>query len=157
MLRPAEWLSLRGVREAVSAGKWRSLRGSIATDATLPSINVNTASAPTLQVLFDLSPQQAEAVIRDRESAPFPSISEFTTAAGAVFMGSSEQIYTFPSGRVIYTIRDGRSPWTYRARLTLTPSGLEQPLWIDQTELTEAPRRAVADTSNATRFPYAPR
>ena len=157
MLRPAEWLSLRGVREAVSAAKWRAFRGDIATDATLPSVNVNTASIPTLQVLFDLSPQQAEAAVRDRESAPFPSINEFSAAVGAAFIGNSEQIYTFPSGRVIYTIRDSRSPWTYRARLTLTPSGLEQPLWIDQTELTEAPRRAVADTSNATRFPYAPR
>ena len=157
MLRPTEWLSLLGVRAAVDPSRWRSVRGELAADSTLPSINVNTASSTTLQVLFDISAPQAQAAIRARESAPFLSINDFSAVVGAPFTGSYEQLYTYPSARVVYIIRDTRSPWTYRARLTLTPSGLEQPLWFDQTELTEAPHRAVADTSNAPRFPYAPR
>ena len=157
MLRPTEWLSLLGVRTAIDPRRWRSVRSELATDTTLPTMNVNTASSTTLQVLFDISAQQAQAAIRARESEPFLSISDFSAAAGAVFTGSYEQLYTYPSARVLYVIRDTRSPWTYRARLTLTPFGLEQPLWFDQTELTEAPHRAVADTSNAPRFPYAPR
>ncbi len=155
---PGEWLSILGVRAAVDPQKWRAVRGDIAYDQTLQSLNVNTATSATLQVLFGISEQQAEAAIRARQGgAVFLSFEDFAAASGAPLLSDAESLYTFPSGRVIYTIRDSRSAWTYRARLTLTPSGLEQPLWIDQTELTEAPRRAVADTSNATRFPYAPR
>lgn len=152
-----EWLSILGVRAAIDPKRWRSVRNDLAYDQTLMSLNVNTATSGTLQVLFGISEQQAEAAIRAREDAPFLSLEDFAAASGAPTPADAERIYTYPSGRVIYTIRDSRSAWTYRARLTLTPTGLEQPLWIDQTELTEAPRRAVADTSNATRFPYAPR
>lgn len=157
LLRPTEWLSVLGVRDAVDPTRWRSLRNDLATDPTLPSINVNTATPTTLQVLFGLSQRQAEAAIRGRESSAFQSLADFAAASGAAVRDDGERLYTFPSARLVYLIQDSRSPWTYRSRLTLTPSGLEQPLWIDQTEVTEAPRRTVADISNAIRFPYAAR
>lgn len=157
LLRPAEILSVLGARDAVDARRWRALRPELAADHTSPFINVNAASSAALQVLFGLEPRQAEAVIAARENAPLISTADFLAASGLTTGLDSETLYTMPSGRVMIAIEDGRSAWTYRARLTLTPSGLEQPLWIDQTEMTEAPRRAVADTSDAARFPYAPR
>lgn len=157
LLRPAELLSVLGMREAIDARRWRTLRLELAADATSPFLNVNAASSEALQILFGLEPRQAEAVIAARENAPLISAADFLAASGLTTGLDSETLYTAPSGRVVIAIDDGRSAWTYRARLTLTPSGLEQPLWIDQTEMTEAPRRAVADTSDAARFPYAPR
>lgn len=157
LMRPAEWLSLLGAREAVDKRRWRELRDDLAADPMSASINVNTASPAVLAILFDMSEDQAQNLIRAREQAPLTSLADIANVTGMPFAEDFERIYTYPSGAMIFTIRDTRSAWTYRARLALTPSGLEQPLWIDQTELTEAPRRAVADTSNATRLPYAPR
>lgn len=157
LMRPAEWLSILGTREAVDRRRWRELRDDLAAAPMSAAINVNTASPAVLSILFDMNETQAQALIRAREEAPLLSTADIANVSGMPFAEDFERIYTYPSGATVFTIRDTRSAWTYRARLALTPSGLEQPLWIDQTELTEAPRRAVADTSNATRLPYAPR
>ncbi|QYF86440.1 general secretion pathway protein GspK [Brevundimonas sp. PAMC22021] len=156
MRRPDEWLSLLGLRGRVKPDAWRRLRSDLAMDPTSPSENVNTASAQALHILYGATPAQAEAAIRAREQQPFQSFSAFAAATGLPDT-SGEGFYTYPSGRVLLTLADSRSAWVYRARITLTPSGLERPVWIDQTELREAPGRAVADLSNAVRFPYAPR
>ena len=157
LLRPTEWLSVLGARDAMDLRRWRLLKDKLASDDTSSAININTASPEALAVLFGLSEEQAAAVLREREITPLLSIQALEPYTGVQPEWDYEQIYTFPSTAMIVTIRDTRSAWTYRARLSLTPSGLEQPLWIDQTELTEAPRRAVADTSDATRLPYTPR
>lgn len=157
LLRPTEWLSVLGAREAVDRKLWNAFKTKLASDPLSSAININTASPEALAVLFNLTDDQAAAVLREREIRPFLSIDTLETIIGAQRTWDPDRIYTFPSSSIIFSIRDTRSSWTYRARLALTPSGLEQPLWIDQTELTEAPRRAMADTSDATRLPYAPR
>ncbi|MFK4059034.1 general secretion pathway protein GspK [Brevundimonas sp. NPDC046655] len=157
LMRPAEWLSILGAREAVNKKAWRELRDDLAADPMSAAVNVNTASSNVLGILFGMSEDQAQALIRAREQAPLMSATDIANVTGMPFGEDFERIYTYPAGVTVITIRDTRSAWTYRARLSLTPSGLEQPLWIDQTELTEAPRRAVADTSDATRLPYTPR
>lgn len=157
LVRPAEWLSLLGARQAVDKRSWRELRDDLAADPMSVAINVNTASPNVLGLLLGISEDQAQALIQAREQAPLMSSTDIANVTGMPFGDDFERVYTYPAGVTLVTIRDTRSAWTYRARLTLTPSGLEQPLWIDQTELTEAPRRAVADTSDAIRLPYAPR
>ncbi len=154
--RPSEWLSILNLRARVDPALWRALRPDIATDAQVSAINVNTASPAALQVLFGGTQQQAEAAVRARQTASFLSLNDYTAASGVAAPLADERSYAFPSGRVAYRFRDRRSPWTYRGRMTVSPTGLERPLWIDQTELTEAPGRAVADTTDATRFPDAP-
>lgn len=157
LLRPSEWLSVLGARDAVDPARWRALRGDLAADPTDTLANVNTMTPLTMQVRFSLSETQAEAAVTARDNTPFVSILDFAAVTGAVVEPDPFQIYTFPSGRISFVIRDGRSPWIYRGRMTLTPGGLERPLWIDQTETLEAPRRAVAETSDAVEFPDAPR
>lgn len=156
MLRPGEWLALKGVREAVDARRWAAVRPAVIIEPAMTTFNVNTAPAASLEVMFDISAAQAESAIRRREVTPFQSLEEFLQTAGSTYVDDPERQYVFPGGRVIYDIRDGRSAWTLRGMIVLTPGGLVQPLWIKQTELMEAPRRAAADTTNATRFPYAP-
>lgn len=156
MRRPDEWLSLSSVRHAVRPQAWRRLRPYLAMDPASPSENVNTASAATLEILYGATPAQAESAIRSREQQPFLSFSAFAAASGLPDTGE-EGFYTFPSGRILLTIADSRSAWVYRSRITLTPSSLERPVWIDQTELKEAPGRAVADLSDAVQLSYAPR
>jgi type II secretory pathway component PulK len=156
MRTPDEWLSLVGVRGEVDPRAWRRIRPWLAMDATSTNENVNTAGAEALRILYGATPSQVTTVLRQREDTPFLSFMNFAAATGLPNT-SGDSFYTFPSGRVVVTIRDARSAWVYRSRLTLTPTGLERPIWIDQTELTEAPGRAVADTSNAVRLPYAPR
>lgn len=157
MLRPTEWLSLKGVREGVDARRWAEVRSAVIVEPTMITFNVNTAPAAALEVMFDIGAAQAQTAIRRREVTPFLSLEEFLQTVGSTYVDDPERQYIFPGGRVLYDIRDGRSAWTYRGMIVLTPGGLVQPLWIKQTELMEAPRRAAADTTNATRFPYAPR
>ena len=156
MRTPDEWLSLLGVRESVDPNAWRRIRPWLAMDSTSTNENVNTAGPEDLRILYGATPSQISTALRQREEAPFLSFQNFAAATGLPNI-SGESFYTFPSGRVVLTLRDTRSAWVYRSRLTLTPTGLERPVWIDQTELTEAPRRAVAGTSDAVRLSYAPR
>lgn len=151
--RASEWLSVKGARPAVDSAAWRRIRQDIVYDQTFFALNVNTMTPTAMAVMFDLSPQQAAAAVTARRQMPFLSINAFETAVGKPGLGDPELLYTFPAGRMVYTIRDSRSAWIYRGRLTLTPAGNEQPFWIDQTEQTEAPRRAVAPITDATPFP----
>lgn len=151
--RASEWLSVKGARAAVDPAAWRRIRPDITYDQTLSAINVNTMTPTTMAVVFDITRQQAEAAVQARRQTPFLTINAFETAVGRPSLGDPELLYTFPAGRMLYTIRDTRSPWLYRGRLTLSPTSNEQPFWIDQTEQTEAPRRAVAPITDATPFP----
>lgn len=157
MRRADELLSVLGARQAIDPVRWRALRPLLVADHQSPVVNLNTASSEALQILFDLTPDRAQAAISARRSAPFLDYDSFVAASGTGVPGDPEGLYGFPAGRFIYEIRDSRSAWTYRARLTLSPRELERPFWIDQTEMREAPRRARADTTDADQFPYAPR
>lgn len=155
MLRPSEWLSLLGMRSTVRPELWRAVEPYVAVDRSVFQLNVNTASAFALKILFGVTEQQADAAIRARQLSPFLSLDDFNAASGASVADDGEHRYTFPSGNFVYTVRDTRSAWTYRARLSLTPGGSEMPLWIDQTELKEATPNAASRVSDATPFPDA--
>lgn len=156
MRRGSELLSLLGVRQGVVAPRWRDVRDDIAVDHRRAVINVNTASATTLEVLFGITRQQAQSAIDARARSPFLSMSDFAAASGGVVPYDESQVLTFPAGRIVYTIADSQSAWRYRARLVLTPSSAERPFWVDQTEMTEASGTAMA-SKDADRFPYTPR
>lgn len=155
--RADEWLAVLGVRAAVAPRRWRGIRDDLTYDHTFRQINANTASIEALQVLFGMDRSRAEAVVKRRSTAPFSSFQDLAAVAGAIEADDPEAFYTFPADRSTITIRDGLSPWVYRANIVLTPSGLERPLWIEQTDMLEAPRRQAAETKNVPRLPYTPR
>lgn len=155
--RPGEWLSILGVRNAIDAGRWRALRPTVVSEPTAATVNINTLTSEALQVTFDMTERQAEAAIRVRESTPLLGLAELSAASGAPVVGDGDIIYTFPSGRLVYVIRDATSAWVYRSRISLTPADIERPFWVDQTELFEAAGRTTSDTIDAPELPYSAR
>lgn len=157
LARPGEWLSVLGARDAIDARRWRALRPTVISESAVGTININTLTSEALQVTFDMTESQAEAAIRTREAIPFLGVAELSAATGAPVVGDGDMIYTFPSGRLVYVIRDATSAWVYRGRISLTPADLERPFWIDQTELFEAAGRTTSDTKDAPELPYSAR
>lgn len=131
---PAEALGVLGWREAVSRPAWTALRDEISADPVAGDINVNTASPAVLQVLLGLTPQQALAAITARTRAPFLTMAELTGFTGPIAY-DVERSYTRPNGRFALKVADPRAGLVYRARIVLTPDGLERPLWIEERSL----------------------
>lgn len=156
LLTGQEWLSIAEVRAAIDPLRWREIRDEVVADASEGISNINTASAETLQIRFGLTPAEAAAAITARERDAILSLVDLGAIIGRDLGADPLAIYTYPSGRIVFTIRDTRSPWIYRGRLALTPGDPDQPFWVDQTETLEAPRRTKADPTDAPAFPYAP-
>jgi len=151
-----EFLSVLGAREAIPMPVWRALRSSLAADPVSFQVNINTADLEALQILFGMTESQAQAAIRARETTPFYSLDQAVADTGAILDTDPEAGSVYPSGRIIYTMQDSLSRWTYTGRLTLTPTNVERPFWIDRTEFSET-RRAGLDPLDAPEFPSAPR
>ena len=128
--RRAQVLGVIGWREAVPAPNWRSFSDNVTADPVSFGVNVNTAPAPALQVLFGLSPAQANAAIAGRDAAPFTSLEGFGRAAGVTLVGDAERVYTFPNGHFALRLQDRASGWAYRSRLLLSPEDSVRPFWI---------------------------
>ena len=151
-----EFLSVLGGREDVDMAAWRALRPVLAADAASFQININTADLEALQILFGMTETQARTALRLRQVGPFYSLEQAAAETGAGLNADPEIGSVYPSGRIIYTMQDRQSRWTYTGRLTLTPTDTERPFWIDRTEFSEA-RRSDPEPVNAPEFPAAPR
>lgn len=151
-----EFLNVLGAREAVDMAAWRELKPILAADATSFQLNVNTADLEALQILFGMTETQARTAIRARQVQPFYSLEQAASDTGAALNTDPEIGSVYPSGRIIYTMEDRLSRWTYSGRLTLTPTNSERPFWIDRTEFSEQ-RRSDPEPVNVPEFPAAPR
>ena len=154
LLAPGELLSVLGVREAVDARRWRAIRDQLAVDYQEIPANVNTATPAALQVRYGLTEDQARTAIAARENRVLLSLEDLSAVSGTA-LPLLEGIFAYPSGRIVFTIEDERSRWTYRGRLAISPGHPDRPFWIDQTELTERPLRETGpETPDAPEFPY---
>lgn len=153
LMRPQEYLSILGMRESVDAKRWRRLAPDLTANGTNTAFNVNTASRTALALRLGLTEPQIDAVIRQREESPFQIQSQLQAVTGLVLGDQFETVLTFPSGAFYFNLHDSQSAWTYRGRIILTPVSAEQPIWIDQFALTEAPKRAAANINDAPRLP----
>jgi hypothetical protein len=151
-----ELMNVLGARQAIAPTAWRELKPSLAADAATFQLNINTADIEALQILFGMTETQARTAVRARAAQPFYSMEQAASDTGAVLDTNPEIGSVYPSGRIIYTMEDRLSRWTYTGRLTLTPTNAERPFWIDRTEFSEA-RRSDPEPVNAPEFPAAPR
>lgn len=166
LLQPSELLSVLGMREAVDKARWRGIRDDLVSNEGELTANLNTATPATLRIKFGLTDAQTEALITARERAALRSLLDYVAITGAPLPEPSELVYMFPTGQISFTIRDGLSPWAYRARMTLSPGQLSQPIWIDQVQMVEQRRNESQPSSSANviardgagtdenRFPY---
>lgn len=154
LLTAGEFLSVLGAREAVDGRRWRALRPDLTVDYQEIPANVNTATALTLQVRYGLTSEQARTAIAARDNTTLLSLEDLAAVSGAA-MPFVEGIFAYPSGRIVFTIEDERSRWTYHGRLAISPGHPDRPFWIDQTELTERQARETGtETPDAPEFPY---
>jgi type II secretory pathway component PulK len=136
-IQPAGALGVLGWREAVTHRAWAGMRDEIAAEPVAGEINVNTSSPLALQVLLGLTPQQARATLAARAQAPLLSMADLMGFAGPIAY-DVERSYTRPNGRFALKVADPRAGLVYRARIVLTPQGLERPLWIEERSLAPA-------------------
>lgn len=153
LIIPGEWLSVLGARSMVDGRRWRTLRRDLAADYQEIPANVNTATPLTLQVRYGLTVEQAQAAIRMRETTPLLSLDDLAAVSG-VRVSTPDGIFTYPSGRIVFTIQDERSRWTYHGRIAISPGHPDRPFWIDQTELMESVREPRTETRDVPQFPY---
>jgi general secretion pathway protein K len=137
LTRPVEALGVLGWREAVPRQAWAGMRDQLSADPVSPEVNVNTASPLALEVLLGLSPEQARAAVAARAAAPFLTIADLTRVSGPV-LSEPERSYTRPNGRFALSAASPSAGLVSRARIGLTPEGLERPLWIEDRSLAPA-------------------
>lgn len=154
LLHPSEFLSVAGVRQAVSKRAWNSLKQDLATDNISGNFNLNTATPNALRIQLGLTPAQIETLIEFRNRRVIHNRTEYEQLIGSATVWDEGRFYTFPSSALILSVRDTKSAWTYRARLAMSPTSLERPVWVDQIEMSEARGRARADTNNVIQLPY---
>jgi type II secretory pathway component PulK len=128
--RKDQALGVMSWKQAVTSQAWLSARDALTADPSTISMNVNTAPATALQVLFGFSPAQARAAISRRASAPFTGLEDLGRAAGVALVGDSERVYTFPNGRFAVKISDPAAGWVFRSRILLSPDDAERPFWV---------------------------
>lgn len=136
-VRTSELLGLLGWKQAVPQAAWMKARDLVTVDPVNSAVNVNTASPQALEILLGLSPDQAKVAVAARSQAPFLSVADLARAVGPIAF-DVERSYTRPNGRMLVKVTAPRDGLVYRARIVLTPDGLERPLWIEERSLSEA-------------------
>lgn len=154
LVRPSEWLSVLGVRDAVGVRRWRSVSRFVTYDERTFSFNPNTAPPFVLITYFGMSEEQASRIMVARENRSFETLEEMLAAGGVSYAGDS--LATFPNGRILFEFSDENSRWAYFGRMRFTPSHAERPIWIDRTEIRQLDRRASPGQTDSDEFPYAP-
>ena len=138
----AQVLGLLGWRENVVPSAWAAVRDSLTADPSTAVVNVNTAPALVLKVLYGFSDAQAEAAIRARRKDSFGSLESLGHAADVPLVGDTERVYSFPNGRFALQIVDPVTRQVARARLELTPDDADRPLWLAEESISLSPQAA---------------
>ena len=134
--RVPELLGILGWRDVPEA-RWVGWRDLLTADPTGTSLNVNTAPAEVLEVLYGLSPAKAALAVESRAGAPFASLEALGRLAGVPLHGDAERSYTRPSGKVVLT-GYGSGGLVWRSRILFTPDDEGSPLWMSDRAITSA-------------------
>ena len=105
--------------------KWSEVATGVTAQYDSTTFNINTAPPQVLQLMFGLTQAQTQAASVRRRSAPFYSLTELGLA------DDSERLYTYPNGRLHFTILSDKYGFRYTSRLSLTPESPDRPIWIE--------------------------
>jgi type II secretory pathway component PulK len=158
--RRDELLGLMGWSSAVDRAAWRAFADNVTADPSSITANINTATAAMLEVVYGLTPAQAQAALARRAQAPFTALTDMGRTVGLGLPGDAELVYTMPSGRFAVKIEDQGAGLAYRSRILLSPEDDQRPFWILEpavstlTAAEKAPNSINPPTSrNALAFP----
>ena len=126
----AETAGLLGWAGAIDPATWRAWRDRMTADPLAATLNVDTASAPVLAVVFGLSDQQAQIAVAKRAGAPFASIEDLGRAAGVALVGDAERRADQPNNRFALTVSNPKTGQVYRTRIVYTPMDPDRPVWF---------------------------
>ncbi len=154
LMRRAQVLGLLGWDAAVGDRLWRGFADTVTADPSSADVNINTAGPAMLEVLYGLTPAQAEAALARRAQQPFAGLEDLGRASGRTLHGDAERSYTMPNGRFALKVEDASAGLAYRSRLILSPDGASRPFWIAEptiSQLTPAERASIP--AHAPHFP----
>jgi hypothetical protein len=148
LVRRAQALGVLGWRSLLGDAGWRAFRDNVTSDPTSASVNVNTATASMLEVVYGFSPAQAQLALARRRQAPFTELEDLGRASGVTLHGDAERDYAAPNGRFALRIEDAGAGLAYRARLLLSPDDPARPFWIAEPETSRLTAAERADLPN---------
>jgi hypothetical protein len=137
LVRRDQVLGVMSWRDAVSASVWRGLRDDVTADPMSVATNVNTATPLALEVLYGLTPAQADAAATLRAQTPFTELEDLGRASGLTLHGDAERVYTMPNGRFALKVEDAGAGLVYRARLLLSPDDAARPFWVVEAQASQ--------------------
>jgi DNA uptake protein ComE-like DNA-binding protein len=154
LVRRAQALGLLGWDAAVGPQRWRDFADNVTADPSSSDVNVNTAPAATLEVLYGLTPAQAEAAVARREGAPFTELEDLGRAVGLKLLSDAERSYTMPNGRLALKVEDADAGFAYRSRLILSPDDPARPFWVAEPVISQlSPAERAQVPAHAPQFP----
>ncbi|HLY80718.1 MAG TPA: hypothetical protein VKQ70_15155 [Caulobacteraceae bacterium] len=128
--RRNQLLGVMGWSGAVDPAAWRAFADNVTADPSSITANINTATPAMLEVVYGLTPTQAQLALVRRAQAPFTALSDMGRTVGLGLPGDAELVYTAPGGRFAVKIEDPGAGLAYRSRILLSPADAERPFWI---------------------------
>ena len=154
LVRRAQALGVLGWDPAVGPARWRNFADNVTADPSSSDVNVNTATAATLEVLYGLTPAQAAAAIARRAVAPYAELEDLGRAAGLKLLSDAERSYTMPNGRLALKVEDAAAGLAYRSRLILSPDDPTRPFWVAEPSTSQlVPAQRAEVPAHAPQFP----
>jgi hypothetical protein len=132
--RLAELYSLPSGRTLIADKVWRALNDFAVVHPDSRAVNMNTAPRQVLKAWFDLTDNQADQAIQDRQTTPFTRPADI----GVTVIDNTVN-YASPGGRLRFSLTNPTTGLTYRSTIVLTPTNQERPLWIENSKIQHLP------------------
>lgn len=136
MRRPAEIYRLESAATLLTDRVWRNLSDLIIAYSDSNVVNINTAPAEVLRIWFDLSDDQVEAIMTQRQGdgvTPGSGVLRSPQEIGVPAVGG--QTFAYTGGRLRFIFTDPKTGDTYQSSLVLTPNHIERPIWVENARI----------------------
>jgi type II secretory pathway component PulK len=154
LVRRGQLLGLLGWDQMVGAPLWRAFADNVTADPSSTATNINTATAATLEVLYGLTPDQAQLAVAGRAAAPYGELEDLGRTVGMALPSDAERSYTMPNGRFALKVEDADAGFIYRSRLILSPDDATRPFWVVESTLSQlSPAERASVPAHAPHFP----
>lgn len=132
--RLAELYILPSGRTLIADKAWRALNAFAVVHPDSRAVNMNTAPREVLKAWFDITDDQADQALKDREGSPFTRPADI----GVTVIDNTVN-YATPGGRLRFSLTNPTTGLTYRSTIVLTPTNQERPLWIENSKIQHLP------------------